>query len=138
VTVPCSEEANLSGAFYFRCRASAAASTPGGTVVPTQDYVLSAWWGTGCDVYLFGSASVFQYQGNTFMRFSTLARTDTSSAGTKTTGTLWLQTDAQGNLTTTEMCDPTRKGTTATGTYQQASTTKLLFNFTSHQETWGM
>lgn len=140
VNVICSTEADLPGAFNFRCRASAAATTPGGTLV-ASDYILSSWWGTGCLGYDLGSATVYQYQGNTFMRFNTLSRVATTDAGTRTTGTLWLQTDAAGNVTTTEMCDPARKGTTKTGTFQAAAGTsgpKLILNFSDHQETWGM
>lgn len=135
INVPCSEHSLLPGAYNTRCTASAAATTPGGNLLAPQDYLLSRWWGPPCQTYDIGSASVFAYQGNTFMRYQTITRTTTSEAGTKRTGTYWLQTGAQGALRRTEMCDPATKGQFAVGTYEQTAT-QLHMTFPNHQSGW--
>lgn len=85
--------------------------------------------------YDIGAASVFSYQGNTFMRYTTLTRTALTDAGTKATGTFWLQPGTGGAIRRTEMCDPATKGKFATGTYEQTSTT-LTFTFPDRQDGW--
>ncbi|HWA76852.1 MAG TPA: hypothetical protein VG937_31175, partial [Polyangiaceae bacterium] len=134
VNVPCSEEALLTGAYNFRCRASAGATTPGGTLV-AKDYLLSSWWGPPCLTYDIGSASVFVYQGNTFIRYQTLTRAALADAGNKSTGTYWLEPGVGGAIRRTEMCDPATKGKVSTGTYEQTAT-GLTFTFSDHQEGW--
>ena len=51
---------------------------------------------------------------------------------------MWLEPGAAGALTRTEVCDVAKKGTVATGRYQQtgAATNQLILDFTDHQETW--
>lgn len=135
ITVPCSEEPLLTGAFNFRCQASAAATTPGGTLIIPKDYLLSRWWGPPCQTYDIGSASVFVYQGNTFMRYQTLTRTLTTDPGVKSTGTYLLEPATGGKMRRTEMCDRVTKGVVSTGTYEQTATA-LTFTFSDHQEVW--
>jgi hypothetical protein len=123
------------GAFNFRCRANMTATTPGGNLLAPKDYLLSSWWGTPCTGYDIGSASTFVYQGHTFLRYQWLTRNALTEAGTKATGTFWMQPDAQGGLRRTEMCDPASKGRVTTGTYQQTAT-ELTLTFSDHQEMW--
>lgn len=134
INVPCTEQPLLTGAYNFRCRASAVATTPGGTLL-AQDYLLSGWWGPPCQTYDIGSASVFVYQGNTFMRYQSVTRAATTDAGTKRTGTYWLQPGTGGAMRITEMCDPTTKGVSTVGTFEQTATS-LTLTFSTYQQSW--
>ncbi len=135
VNVPCTEQPLLTGAYNFRCRLNAAVTTPGGELSVPRDYLLGSWSGTSCFGYGIGSASVFTYAGNQFMRFQTVTRTLTTDPGVKTTGTLWLQSDGRGNISATELCDPAQKGKVTAITYQQTAT-QLFFNLPDRQYVW--
>jgi hypothetical protein len=126
----------LTGAFNFRCRASAGATTPGGNLLAPKDYLLNSWWGPPCATYDIGSASTFIYQGNTFMRYQWLTRATTTETGTKGTGTFWMQPGANGALRRIEMCDPATKGKVTTGTFEQTATGLTLTFPSEHQEMW--
>ncbi len=132
-SVECSEEP-LTNGFNFRCSANPAVISPGGSLSAGQ-YRMNRYQGEPCETYMIGSMTLFVSDSNYFMRFTYTTRQEVSDAGTKYTGTLWLQPGPKGVITATELCDPATKGTTLVGEYQQGLG-ELTLSFPSYQQVW--
>jgi hypothetical protein len=138
----CVNEGNVSGAYvHVGCQANPSTVSPGG-LFALGDYVNSGLYGVPyCPIaYAIGSGTVFQENGGTFLRYAVTRKTSTQDPGTTTYGTFLIETNGNGNLTVTEMCDTQNKGLVKTGTLAISSSvyrmTWMNGNTVIGQESW--
>ena len=108
-SITCSAEP-IGTAAYYNCRASAASGTPGGMIAPGTYHLTGVHDATACtaDPLMQGNATIFtDASTNLFMRFLVDAAAQDAAPVVTKLGTLWLQPDAAGNVTRTELCDAT-------------------------------
>jgi hypothetical protein len=133
--ITCASE-SLNGFFYFRPQAAEPTSTPGG-MIQIGDYKLYEYYGPSAGGYAGGTATAFVQGNNLFLRYYLSFGLNGANA---TYGTRWMQYDASGNLTQTELCDAATKGTVTTGTYEMrtsVSPNELFIRYgTTREEVW--
>ena len=102
---------------HIGCQANPSSPAIGGTFA-LGSYNNSNLYGQPyCPIaYAVGSATVFQENGQTYFRFLVIRKTSTQDPGTPTTGTYWVNTNGNGDLTMVEMCSLQNKGLVKTGT----------------------
>jgi hypothetical protein len=103
----CVDQTMVSGAYnHTGCQANPSSPSPGG-LFANANYVNAGLYGQPyCPIaYAIGSASVFQENGQTYFRYILTRKTSSQDPGTSTTGTYWIQTNGNGDLTVEEMCN---------------------------------